>query len=200
MSAFSFHPVKHLTTGEGGAVATDDPELARRMRMFRNHGIATDHRQRAEAGAWYYEMVELGFNYRISDIQCALGLSQLSKLSAWVDRRIELAHRYDEAFAEIDAVRPVGVRSGTRHAYHLYPVRVRDRDRVFGTLREHGIGANVHYVPVHLHPFHRERFGTRPGTLPVAEAAYAEVLSLPLFPAMDDADVDDVVAVLRDAL
>jgi perosamine synthetase len=205
LSAFSFHPVKHMTTGEGGMVTTDDAELAGRMRRFRNHGIESDHRQRAERGTWYYEMTELGYNYRITDFQCALGLSQLGKLSGWVARRQEIAALYDKAFAEVPAVEPRARRPGRTHAYHLYVVRLdldrlrTDRSAIFKALREAGIGVNVHYVPVHLHPFYRERFGTGPGLCSIAEAAYGEILSLPMFPDMDERDVDRVLQSLREA-
>jgi perosamine synthetase len=199
LTVFSFHPVKHITTGEGGMVTTDRPEFAQRLRLFRNHGISTDHRQREEKGQWFYEMVDLGYNYRITDFQCALGLSQFGKLPAWVRRRQELAARYDRALAAIPGVRPLGLRPGVSHAYHLYVVRIDaaiGRDRVFQALRARGIMANVHYIPVHLHPFYRERFGTGPGLCPVAEAAYGEILSLPMFPALTDTDQDRVVETL----
>ena len=204
LSAFSFHPVKHLTTGEGGMVATNDAGLAKRMRAFRNHGIQTDFRERTEKGTWFYEMTELGYNYRITDFQCALGLSQLRKLAGWVERRSEIAKRYDEAFAGERGVEPLARRADRTHAYHLYVVRVGPeatpgRKAVFGKLRESGIGANVHYIPVHLHPFFRERFGTGPGLCPVAEAAYEEILSLPMFPAMSDADTERVIEAVREA-
>jgi perosamine synthetase len=198
LNTFSFHPVKHVATGEGGMVTTDDPELAGRMRRFRNHGITTDHRQREAAGAWYYEMTELGWNYRIPDVLCALGLSQLRKLPAWLARRREIAAQYDEAFAGLPGVEPVAVRPGVTHAYHLYAVRVAwDRARAFAALRAEGIGVNVHYVPVHLHPYYRERYGTGTGLCPVAEAAYERLLTLPLFPRMTDADAADVIEAVR---
>lgn len=198
LSTFSFHPVKHMTTGEGGMVTTDDAELAGRMRRFRNHGIESDHRQRAERGTWYYEMTELGYNYRITDFQCALGLSQLGKLSGWVARRQEIAALYDKAFAEVPAVEPLARRTDRTHVHHLYVVRLEpelsgcDRKTAFAALREEGIGVNVHYVPVHLHPFYRERFGAGPGLCPVAEAAYERLLSLPIFPGMANENVERV--------
>lgn len=194
LTCFSFHPVKHLTTGEGGMVLTDNAELAAAMRRFRNHGIATDYRQREAQGSWYYEMTSLGWNYRLTDFQCALGLSQLRKQPAGLARRRALAARYAAAFAGQTAIRPLAVAPEVRHAYHLYVVRVPDRDRAFRELRGLGIGVNVHYVPVHLHPYYRERFGTGIGLCPVAEAAYAEILSLPMFPGLTDAEVDLVVA------
>ncbi len=191
LSVFSFHPVKPITTGEGGMIVTDDAELARRMRVFRNHGITTDHRQRQERGAWSYEMVEIGYNYRLTDIQCALGLSQLPRLPRWIVCRQRIAAAYAEAFAGT-AVRLLHVRPGVSHGYHLFVARVPDRDRVFTALRDLGIGVNLHYIPVHFHPFYRQRFGTGEGLCPVAEAAYGEILSLPIFPAMSDADVGRV--------
>ena len=200
LNTFSFHPVKHITTGEGGMITTDDTDLARRMRVFRNHGITTDHRQREQQGSWFYEMVDLGYNYRLTDLQCALGTSQLCKLPGWVARRQEIARRYDTAFAEIPAVEPLGVRDDVSHAYHLYVIRLdltqlrATRTEVFAALRAEGIGVNVHYIPVHLHPFYRQRFGIRPGDCPVAEAAYERLLSLPIFPGMSDRDVEDVIA------
>lgn len=199
LNTFSLHPVKHMTTGEGGVITTHDSELAQRMRVFRNHGITTDHRQRAEKGSWFYEMVDLGYNYRLTDIQCALGLSQLKKLPDWVDRRREIACQYDGALADLPAIQPLAVREGVKHAYHLYVIRLdltqlrADRTEIFAALRAEGIGVNVHYIPVHLHPFYRERFQTGPGLCPVAEAAYHEILSLPMFPRMTDANITDVV-------
>jgi perosamine synthetase len=206
LSTFSLHPVKHLTTGEGGVITTQDTRLAERMRTFRNHGITSDHRQRAEQGSWFYEMVDLGYNYRLTDLQCALGLSQLRKLPGWVARRQAIAHLYDMAFAELTAVTPLSTRPSVSHAYHLYVVRFDltqlncDRQALFQALRAEGIGVNVHYVPVHLHPFYQRELGTRPGQCPVAEAAYAEILSLPMFPLMTDADVQDVVTAVTKVL
>lgn len=204
LTVFSFHPVKHITTGEGGMIVTDNLEFAEKMRRFRNHGISNDHRQRTENGTWYYEMVDIGYNYRITDLQCALGLSQLRKLPGWIARRQEIAHCYDDAFAEVSAVRPLDVSLDILHAYHLYVLRFNlvelrtTRTEIFSALREQGIGVNVHYIPVHLHPFYQERFGCRNGDCPVAEAAYEEILSLPVFPAMTDKDVSEVIgAIIR---
>jgi UDP-4-amino-4,6-dideoxy-N-acetyl-beta-L-altrosamine transaminase len=199
LSVFSLHPVKHVTTGEGGAVATADPAMAARMRMFRNHGITTDHRERSARSTWLYEMVELGYNYRLTDIQSALGLSQLSKLAARVRQRQAIADDYTRAFASIPEVSPLTLRPGVSHAYHLYVVRFDtarlacDRATLFGALRGEGIGVNVHYIPVHLHPFYRRQFGVGPGLCPVAEAAYEQLITLPMFAAMTARDVQDVV-------
>jgi perosamine synthetase len=202
LNAFSFHPVKHITTGEGGMITTDNEAFAQRMRIFRSHGITTDHRQREEKGSWFYEMVDLGYNYRITDFQCALGISQLKKLHKWIDRRREIARRYDEAFLKNTRVKPLSVQSESFHAYHLYVVRLNldgsalDRSVVFGKLRENGIGVNVHYVPVHLHPFYQNRFQTSPGLCPHAEAAYQQIISLPMYPALTNKDQNRVIETL----
>jgi perosamine synthetase len=203
LTTFSFHPVKAITTGEGGLITTDNEKLAQRMRVFRNHGITTDHRQRAEKGSWFYEMVDLGYNYRLTDIQCALGLSQLRKLSEWTLRRQAIARRYDEAFADLPEVELLACRADSSHAYHLYVIMLNleqltvDRSTVFAALRAEGIGANVHYIPVHLQPYYQQHFGTGPGLCPVAESAYARILSLPIFPAMADEDIADTIAAVR---
>ena len=191
ITVFSFHPVKHVTTGEGGMCVTADEHFARKMRTFRNHGITTTAAQREKAGGWFYEMTELGFNYRITDIQCALGSSQLKKLDGWIARRNALAQAYDAAFSG-SAVAPLCHTIDSLHAYHLYVVRVSERDAVFKRLRQNGIGANVHYTPVHLHPYYKEKFGTMEGMLPVTEQAYREILTLPLWPGMHESDLSFV--------
>lgn len=203
LSTFSFHPVKHVTSGEGGAITTNDPALAARMRMFRTHGITSDARQREAAGSWFYEMVELGYNYRLTDFQCVLATSQLKHLRDWVARRQALAARYDAALQAFPWVSGLGHMPGACHAYHLYVARLDtdrlsvDRARVFAALRGEGIGVNVHYIPVHLHPYYQRSLGTRPGDHPHAEAAYEQIVSLPLFPLMEENDVDDVVRALE---
>jgi len=203
LNTFSFHPVKHMTTGEGGMITTDNETFANQMRIFRNHGVTTDHRQREQQGSWFYEMVDLGYNYRLTDIQCALGLSQLRKLPAWVERRQTIAQRYDDAFQELEVIKPLAVRSDVTHAYHLYMIQVdtdllsATRAEIFAALRTENIGVNVHYIPVHLHPFYRQRFGTTPGMCPVAEAAYEQLISLPMFAGMSDEDVEDVIAAVK---
>jgi len=203
LTAFSFHPVKHLTTGEGGMVTTNDPKLAETLRRFRNHGISSDARQRQQSGQWFYEMVLLGFNYRLTDIACALGISQLEKLEANLARRRAIAARYARAFAELPEIIVPTVRDGVNPAWHLYPIRLKlealstGRAEIFRALRAENLGVNVHYVPVHQHPYYRERFGTRDGEYPVAEDAYERLISLPMFHAMTDQDVEDVTAALH---
>lgn len=206
MSIFSFHPVKHVTTGEGGMVTTDSPEYAQRLRIFRNHGIDSDPRQRAMKGQWYYEMVMLGYNYRLTDIACALGLSQLRKLDSNLKRRREIARRYTETLQSQPALVTPTVRNDVNPAWHFYPIRLEleklkvKRDAVFRALLAEGIGVNVHYIPVHLHPYYKEHFGYRGGEYPVAEDAYERLITLPLFPAMTDSDVEDVIEAVSKVL
>jgi len=206
LTAFSFHPVKPITSGEGGMITTNDAAWVTRLKMFRNHGITTDHRQRVQQGSWFYEMEELGYNYRLTDFQCALGLSQLKKLPAWVARRQQIARRYQENFKELPGLQILKVFPDVSHAFHLFVVRVKQdifyggRDSVLESLRRRGIGGNVHYIPVHLHPYYRKRFGTGPGLCPIAEKAYNEILSLPLYPKLTDAEQDIVIQALQEAL
>ncbi|CAK0779875.1 UDP-4-amino-4-deoxy-L-arabinose-oxoglutarate aminotransferase [Gammaproteobacteria bacterium] len=206
LTAFSLHPVKHITAGEGGMVTTDNPLSAQHLRLFRNHGITTDHREREQRGEWQYQMVELGFNYRMTDIQSALALSQLHRLPDFLARRRAIAQRYHQAFADIPGLSPLTVPAGAEHAYHLYVVRLHldylsvDRNTVLRALRAEGIGANVHYWPVHLHPYYQRTYHTGTGRCPVAEAAAHRILSLPLFPLMTDSDVEDVISAVNKVL
>ncbi len=206
MTVFSFHPVKHITTGEGGMVTTNYPEFARRLRMFRNHGIAQDPHERSTREPWHYEMVALGYNYRLSDIGCALGLSQLKRLEANIARRRAIAERYTAVWQGLPCIRPPTVRAGVSPAWHLYPIRLdlaalpQGRAGVFRALREAQIGVAVHHIPVHTHPYYRQRFGDQRGAYPVAEGAYEELLTLPIFHAMTDEEVSEVLAAVEDAL
>ena len=192
LTCFSFHPVKHITTGEGGAVATKEPKYNERLRLFRNHGITTDHRQREIQGNWFYEMTELGFNYRITDFQCALGISQLKKLPNWINRRQVIAEKYKSAFNGSNIV-PLKNMENVLNAYHLYVVKVPNRNEVFDKLRKAGIGVNVHYIPVHLHPYYKQKLGTKEGDCPVAEKVYEQILSLPMYPALTEEEQDYVI-------
>jgi len=203
MTVFSFHPVKHVATGEGGMVTTDRADFAGSLRRFRNHGISSDARQRSDSGEWHYEMVALGFNYRLSDIACALGISQLKKLDMNPARRREIAARYSAAFRSLRGLIAPSVRPDVNPAWHLYPIRLNfarlraDRAGIFRALRAENIGVNVHYIPVHLHPYYRGRFGYRGGEYPVAEAAYGQIISLPMFHGMTDKDIQDVIAAVE---
>jgi dTDP-4-amino-4,6-dideoxygalactose transaminase len=196
LCCFSFHPVKTVTTGEGGAVTTNSAALAARLRTFRHHGIVPT----PGAGAWAYDIPELGFNYRLTDIQAALGVSQLDKLERFVDRRNHLADRYRTLLAGLDAIDlPPGGGDGVRHAYHLFPVQVPTRDRIFTSLRDRGIGVQVHYVPTYRFSAYA-RLGHRAEDHPVTEAIYARLLSLPMFPDLTDGEQDRVVEALEAAL
>jgi perosamine synthetase len=205
LTVLSFHPVKHITTGEGGMVLTDRADWDSRMRTFRNHGITKDHRRRAQQETWEYEMEELGYNYRITDFQSALGISQLSRLQRWLERRTAQAERYDEALRELP-VAPLVRHPDRTHAYHLYVVRLmlerltRGREQVFKELRRRNVGVNVHYRPVYLHPYYRRRFGTGPGLCPAAERAYERMLTLPLHPRLKDDEVELVIEATREVL
>jgi UDP-4-amino-4,6-dideoxy-N-acetyl-beta-L-altrosamine transaminase len=195
-SALSFHPVKAITTGEGGAVVTDDRELAERVRRFRTHGITRDQAlMERDDGPWHNEQHELGFNYRLTDVQAALGISQLRRLESFVARRRAIVARYLEAFADLPPLTLPHVRPGVEPAWHLFVVRVPspDRRRAFvERLHADGIGVQVHYIPVHHHPYYRA-LGFRTGVCPVAEDFSSRAVSLPVYPAMSEADVERVI-------
>jgi perosamine synthetase len=205
LTTFSFHPVKHVTSGEGGLVVTDGAELAARLRRFRNHGLETEFTERHARGDEYSPMVDLGYNYRLTDLQCALGLSQLAKLEHSLKRRAEIAQRYRTELAAQPGLTLPAVARHVRHAWHIFPVlldldRVRvDRRTILGALRAENIGAAVHYVPVYWHPYYQAR-GYRRGLCPRAESAFERLLTLPLYPAMTERDVDDVLAAVRKVL
>jgi perosamine synthetase len=205
LTTFSLHPVKQITSGEGGVVTTDDAQLAARLRLFRNHGVTTDARQREAAGSWFYEMVALGFNYRLTDLQCALGTAQLARLEGWIARRRAIAARYQRALGGEPALELPWIRPGRESAWHLYVVRLRldrlatDRRQIFRALRAENIGVNVHYIPVPWHPYYRD-LGYARGQWPVAETEYERLISLPMWAGMSDADVDDSVTAVRKVL
>lgn len=196
MTIFSFHPVKHITTGEGGAITTNSRELYERLCLLRTHGITRDpERLEKNDGPWYYEQQALGFNYRITDLQCALGLSQLQRLDRFVQRRRAIVAQYEAAFAaHPELIAPYQAES-RNSSWHLYVLGFRSLDRksVFEVLRRRGLGVNVHYLPVHLQPYYRDRFGCAAGDCPQAEGYYQRSLTLPLFPDMTDDDVRYVI-------
>ncbi|OGP64964.1 MAG: UDP-4-amino-4,6-dideoxy-N-acetyl-beta-L-altrosamine transaminase [Deltaproteobacteria bacterium RBG_13_47_9] len=197
-NTFSFHPVKHITTGEGGAVLTDDDKIAHAMRSFRHHGIDFDLHTRGKINSWEYDVIALGFNYRIPDINCALGISQLSKLVHWLERRRAIVASYREALMDLPMLQLPEERPGCASAWHLYVVRLNpetltvSRAQVFAALRAENIGVNVHYIPI---PWmtHYANLGYVRGQWPVAETEYERLLSIPMFPDMTDQDVADVV-------
>jgi UDP-4-amino-4,6-dideoxy-N-acetyl-beta-L-altrosamine transaminase len=203
VTTFSFFPTKNLTTGEGGAVVAKDPVVSLRAREFHNIGIVRDP-DRFEVsgqGPWHQEVHELGVNYRLTDVGCALGLSQLRRLPEFARRRAEIKQRYDEALAAVPGVATPPQRAGTTPVWHLYPVRILDgrRREVFERMRAAGIGVQVNYLPVYWHPVYA-RLGYRRGTCPNAEAFYEQELSLPMFPSLTDDDVDRVSETLADIL
>jgi perosamine synthetase len=210
MTCFSFHPVKTITTAEGGAILTDNDDLANRCRRFRNHGMTKSPNEftepsaaaLGELGPWYYEMPAVGYNYRLNDLQCALGINQVRKLTRFVRRRCEIVARYNAAFAELPDVTLPYQRPGTAPAWHLYVVQVdfeslgKTRTKVMKELRDAGVGAQVHYIPVHLQPYYQRKYGYSVGKCPVAERYYQRCLSLPLYAGLNDFEVSRVIEVV----
>mgnify|MGYP000861888461 FL=1 len=202
MTMFSFHPVKHITTGEGGMIVCNSLDYYRRLKLFRNHGIIKEAEYlEAHDGPWYYEMQELGYNFRITDIQSALGISQMNKLEKLLQKRRLLAGKYDQAFNNVSWLQtPPTPPSGSRHAYHLYPLLLAaevNRTEFFTYLRQHNIGVQVHYIPVHLQPYYCRRFGYKPGDFPKAENFYASEISLPLFPGLTREQQEYVIKTVK---
>lgn len=204
LTCFSFYATKTITTGEGGMVTTDDDRFAARVRLMSLHGISHDGWKRyTSEGSWYYEVHEAGFKDNMTDLAAALGLEQLKKADAFRDARADIARRYDAAFAALPeiALPPRDPRAG--HAWHLYAIRLRldrlriDRAHVIAELKARNIGTSVHFIPLHLHPYYQRTLGARPDDHPVASAAYARLVSLPIFPGMSDDDVEDVIDAVR---
>ena len=195
MCCFSFHPVKPITTGEGGMVTTNDPKLAERLRLFRSHGIV----RKPEQGAWFYEISDIGYNYRMTDIQAALGTSQMNKLEKFMTRRNEIADRYRDLLSKSSVGLPPSAPQGFRHGYHLFPVLVENRRAVFDGLRDANIIVQVHYVPVHHHPISSD-IPQGSAELPVCEKIYERLISLPIHPTLTNEDQDFVVKTLLSLL
>lgn len=203
MAVFSFHPVKHITTGEGGMILLNDEGLEKKSRRIRMHGVSLDIRNRFKKSVWLYEMVDLGYNYRITDFQCALGISQLKKLTKFLERRREIAEQYRIAFQEMEELslpNPSASQMAlTKHAWHLYVIRLNlerlkaTREDIYFALWVENVRSQVHYIPVHLHPYYQKKLSCRKGDFPVAESFYERVLSLPLYPKMSEEDVQDVI-------
>ena len=192
LAIFSFHPVKHIACGEGGMITTNDKKLYEKLLLLRTHGITKNPAQLKENhGGWYYEMVDLGFNYRLTDMQCALGISQLARADAGLQKRQTIAQKYDQAFHG-SAAQIIVPPSGISHAYHLYIVQVKNRKALYDALREKGIFAQVHYAPVHTMPYYQQ-LGYKKGSMPVAESYYEKCLSLPMYPTLTDQEQDFVI-------
>jgi len=192
LAIFSFHPVKHIACGEGGMITTNDKKLYEKLLLLRTHGITKNPAQLKENhGGWYYEMVDLGFNYRLTDMQCALGISQLTRADAGLQKRQAIAQKYDQAFRG-SAAQIIIPPSGISHAYHLYIVQVKNRKALYDVLREKGIFAQVHYAPVHTMPYYQQ-LGYKKGSMPVAESYYEKCLSLPMYPTLTEQEQDFVI-------
>ena len=206
ITVFSFHPVKIITTGEGGMSLTNNEGLASKMRLLRSHGITRDPAQMKESshGSWYYQQIELGFNYRMTDIQAALGFSQLGRIDQYVSRRNDLARRYDELLEDLPVFTPYQA-NFSYSAFHLYPIRLnfdlvkKTHVEVFESLRLQGVGVNLHYIPIHMQPYY-QGLGFAKGDFPEAERYYSSAISLPLYPALSLNEQDEVVSVLSRAL
>jgi dTDP-4-amino-4,6-dideoxygalactose transaminase len=200
MTVFSFHPVKHITTGEGGMILTDNEEFYEKLKIFRHHGIVKDSPNK---GSWYYEIYNPGYNFRLTDFQCALGISQLEKLGRFIQRRTEIAAKYNEAFAEMPEIITPVEKKNTKAVYHLYVLQLQlerlktGRKHIFEALRAENIGVSVHYIPVHLHPYYQKEFGYKQGDYPRAERYYERAITLPIFPKMSNEDVEDVVKAVK---
>jgi len=199
MTEFSLHPVKNITTGEGGVVTTNDKIFYNRLSLFRSHGITRDRRLMHKSSEdWYYEQIELGYNYRITDIQCALGISQLKKADKYISRRKQIAKMYNKAFKEIQGIIIPFQENGCNSSWHLYILQLEteklkaDRRVIFEALKAENIGVNVHYIPVYYHPYYK-KLGYKKGICPIAEKLYERIITLPLFPKMTDKDVEDVI-------
>ena len=199
MTTFSFHPVKPITTGEGGMIVTDNEEFYQKMMLFRSHGITRDENlMTRNDGSWFYQQLDLGYNYRITDIQCALGCSQMKKLDRFLARRKEIVARYNEAFADCENIITPYQLPETESGWHLYIVQVKncDRRKVFEALREHGIAVNVHYIPVYLHPYYQEH-GYKDVHCRNAEEVYSHIISLPLYPTLTEEQQQYVIETLK---
>lgn len=193
MTTFSFHPVKHITTGEGGMIVTNDEGLYKRLVLFRSHGITRDESMLLKnEGSWYYEQLALGYNYRITDIQCALGISQLTRLDDFVAKRRRLVERYNEAFQGFEGVKIPYMKEGCNSSWHLYVIQVEKRKEVFDKLRAAGIGVNVHYIPVYKHPYYQQN-GYQNVKCENAEKLYEHIISLPLYPDLTEEQQDYVI-------
>lgn len=201
MTIFSFHPVKHITTGEGGMITTNNEVLYKKLLLFRAHGITRDAKllENKNEGSWYYEQLDLGFNYRITDIQCALGISQLNKLDMFIHKRMKIIHKYNEAFKNVDEIIIPYQTTKSQSSWHLYVIQLKlnklkiGRKEIFEALRSEGLGVNVHYIPVYYFPFY-QKLGYKKGACPKAEKLYESIITLPLFTKMSDKEVNRVIS------
>ena len=194
----TFHPVKHITTGEGGVALTNNKNFYEKLKIVRNHGII----KKPEKGGWYYEVKEPSFNFRITDIQCALGISQLKKIDRFLKRRREIIAKYNKAFKDVKEIILPTEKNYLKTARYIYPIQVKkqNRKKVFSNLQEQGIGIQIHYMPLHLHPFYKKRFEYKKGDFPIAEEYYERAITIPLFPKMTNREVDYVIKSVKKAV
>ena len=201
MTIFSFHPVKHITTGEGGAVLTNQKDLYQRLLLFRNHGITKDKKKMASYdGPWYYEMQKLGFNYRMTDFQCALGISQLRKLEKFLKRRREIVDIYNKELSKVNGIILPIEKPNIKSSWHIYYIRLKDpkrRKNLFEKLRKYNIGVQVHYIPIHFQPYYKENFGHKVGDYPKAEDYYQSTITLPLYPKIMNSEIQYIINILE---
>jgi len=205
MTIFSFHPVKHITTGEGGMITTNNKEYYERLKLFRTHGITKDKDKLLNYdGPWYYEMQELGYNYRLTDFQCALGISQLKKIDKIIQRRRKIVKKYNYEFKDMPEIKIPEINPiDSNPVWHIYMIQLNldrlkvDRREIFEALRAENIGVNVHYMPVHLQPYYRNKYNYHQGDFPKAENYYLREITLPIFPMMSDKDIDDVIKAVK---
>jgi len=199
MTILSFHPVKAISTGEGGAILTNNKNFYEKLKLFRHHGIV----KKPEKGGWYYEIESPGYNFRITDFQCALGISQLKKINKFIKKRREIVKKYNEAFRDIKEIIIPTERDYVKSAWHIYPIQLRleklkvDRKKIFEELRKKGLGVQVHYLPIHLQPFYRKKFGYKKGDFPIAESYYERAITLPLFPRMTSKEVNRAIKTIK---
>ena len=204
LTVLSFHPVKHITTGEGGMVLTNKKKYYEKLILFRTHGITKDPKKlKKKDGDWYYEMQLLGYNYRITDFQCALGISQFKKLDKFIRKRREIVKKFNKAFQDIKELITPFEKPDVKSAYHLYMIQLNleklrvGRKKIFNSLRAENIGVHVHYIPVHLQPYYKKQFGYKKGDFPVAEEFYERAITLPIFPKMNEQDINDVIKAVK---
>lgn len=195
MTILSFHPVKHIAAGEGGMVLTNNAEFYKKLKLIRNHGIV----KIPEKGGWYYEIESPYFNFRITDMQCALGISQLKKINKFLKRRREIVLKYQKDFKNVPGIVVPFEAEYAKSSWHIFPIRtkVADRKKVFDSLRKMGLGVQVHYMPLHLHPFYQKEFGYKKGDFPIAEKYYEEAITIPLFPKMTSKDIKRVIQAVK---